>query len=134
MITLMRPWTCLLLLIILSDVLGMEYKEPEKEKMFKALNGSWIFAEYTINVLDGKESSDPQYHQINATYNNALRGMTVSEVDVTTGEVTKHLFDLYEIGAGILSTKLKAVFPGRTEPISLRVSFPNEETAVVVKM
>lgn len=112
----------------------MEYKEPEKEKVFKALNGSWIFAEYTINVLDGKESSDPQYHQINATYNNALRGMTVSEVDVTTGEVTKHLFDLYEIGAGILSTKLKAVFPGRTEPISLRVSFPNEETAVVVKM
>ena len=103
MITLMRPWACLLLLIILSDVLGMEYKEPEKEKVFKALNGSWIFAEYTINVLDGKESSEPQYHQINATYNNALRGMTVSEVDVTTGEVTKHLFDLYEIGAGILS-------------------------------
>ena len=52
MITLMRPWACLLLLIILSDVLGMEYKEPEKEKVFKALNGSWIFAEYTINVLD----------------------------------------------------------------------------------
>ena len=97
MITLMRPWACLLLLIILSDVLGMEYKEPEKEKVFKALNGSWIFAEYTINVLDGKESSEPQYHQINATYNNALRGMTVSEVDVTTGEVTKHLFDLYEM-------------------------------------
>ena len=112
----------------------MEYKEPEKEKVLKALNGSWIFAEYTINVLNGEESSQPVYHQINATYNNALRSMIVSEVDVQSGEVIKHLFDLYEIGAGVLSTKLEVVFLGRKKPVSLRVSFPNEATAVLIKI
>ena len=134
MITLMRTWAWVLLLVILSDALAMEYKEPEKDKVFKVLNGSWIFAEYSINVLDGKESSNPHYHQINATNNDSLRCMTVSEVDVRTGEVTKHLFDLYEIGAGILSTKLKMVIPGRAEPIVLRVTFPNEETFVWASM
>ena len=117
--------------LLFSIVCCIQYKEPDQELLLKLVRGSWIVSEYKINVLDGEEVGKPVYHQINVTKSENAPSASFSEVDVRTGELVKHYFDINVVGASVLSTKAEIVFPGENSRVPFRVSFPNEQTIVV---
>ena len=117
--------------VLFSVVCCIQYKEPDKELLLKLIRGSWIVSEYKINVLDGEEIGEPIYHQINVTKSENVPSASVSEVDVRTGELVRHYFDIDVVGASVLSTKAEIVFPGKNSRVPFRISYPNEQTIVI---
>ena len=119
------------LIVLFSVACCIQYKEPDKELLLNLLRGSWIVSEYKINVLDGEEIGEPIYHQINVTKSENAPSASFSEVDVRTGELIKHYFDINVVGASVLSTKAEIVFPKENSRVPFRISFTNDQTIVV---
>lgn len=60
----------------------------------KRICGSWIIAEHTYQNPVYMFDSITKYHQINATMDDAIGGILVSEVDVISGEQIQMLFTI----------------------------------------
>ena len=119
-----------LLFLLLQIACGMEYEEPTPGRVFKRLHGSWIVAEYQIDVRGTEPSSEPVYYQINATMSPSQKQLSLSEVDVVSGKVLKHLADITETGYSVLSSSMTLVLPGMNKTVPFRVTFPDKQTTV----
>lgn len=124
----MRP--VFLLFLLLQIASGTEYEEPTPGRVFQRLHGSWIVAEYRIDVRGTEPSSEPVYHQINATMSSSHKQLSLSEVDVVSGKATKHLADIIETGYSVFSSSMTLVLPGVNKTVPFRATFPDKQTTV----
>lgn len=119
-----------LLCVLLQIAYGTEYEEPTPGRVFKRLNGSWIVSEYRIDVRGTEPSSEPVYHQINATMSPSRKQLSLSEVDVVSGKVLRHLANVTETGYSVFSSSMTLVLPGMNKAVPFRATFPDKQTIV----
>ena len=105
-------------------------EEPTPGRVFKRLNGSWIVSEYRIDVRGTEPSSEPVYHQINATMSPSPKQLSLSEVDVVSGKVLRHLANVTETGYSVFSSSMTLVLPGMNKAVPFRATFSDKQTIV----